>query len=565
MKLKKIIIQNFKSITNDEVDLNNFTFFVGKNNYGKSNYLRAIDHLLSFAKTYNNIKEIQNDKTLPVIIEGWFQGVKEFTPKLKKSKHKEALEKLLDSDELIRLRLTINIEGKAETLPVDPQNSNTANPGGWSSNYKKLFPETIFVPATADTADELQEKASTALSKIKKEVMQQFFTSLSLKIENAFEPIDKFLHGKEKDRSNDLKKLEKDFAEEMMGEFSTVKPVIKFGLPDSSFIGKGMKINLHDGFHECEIEQKGHGLQRTALFALIRLLSKHNSATQIKPAPIFLIEELEAFLHPSAQKRLAESMEDMAGKYQTIATTHSPFVLTEKLLGGYRKIFRSEKDGSQCYGPQKNYDEFRKKDYDVIKNSLTHTGNLISLFSDVIVIVEGKEDSGFYPAVLELLKIKGGEMVSFVGTTGGGNGNFHMSYNFFKLIGFQKVFVICDLDCLFDTNFKELLKVISIDTNFIDEFRKEIGLTENGQSGIKFVLENISKMDNKKLSDKIDELSKKDVFVLKQGVPENYYADDFKHSHNGRSVKKLWEFLTQKNELDNIEEIENIINSIIKF
>ena len=210
MKLKKVVIQNFRSIVNDEVIFNDFTFFVGKNNYGKSNYLRAIDHLLSFGKTYSDIAEIQNNKDNPVIIDGWFEGVKDFTPQLKESKHKEAVEKLIDSDGLIRLRLTINTDGQAETSLVDSVKNETVNPTGWATNCKKLFPETIFVPATADTADELQEKATTALSKIKKEVMQRFFTSLSSKIENAFEPIDKFLHGEEKDRSDDLKKLEKD-------------------------------------------------------------------------------------------------------------------------------------------------------------------------------------------------------------------------------------------------------------------------------------------------------------------------------------------------------------------
>ena len=158
MKLKKVIIQNFRSIVDDEVVFDDFTFFVGKNNYGKSNYLRAIDHLLSFGKTYSNIAEIQNNKDNPVIIEGWFEGVKDFTPQLKESKHKEAVEKLIDSDGLIRLRLTISTDGQAETLLVDSVKNETVNPTGWATNCKKLFPETIFVPATADTADELQEK-----------------------------------------------------------------------------------------------------------------------------------------------------------------------------------------------------------------------------------------------------------------------------------------------------------------------------------------------------------------------------------------------------------------------
>jgi len=562
MKLKKIVIQNFRSIIKDEVIFNDFTFFVGKNNYGKSNYLRAIDLLLSFGKTYSNITEIQNSKDKPIIIDGWFEGVKDYTPQLKESKHKEAVEKLIDSEGLIRLRLTISLDGQAETLLVNSAKNETENPTGWATNCKKLFPETIFVPATAETADELQEKSSTALSKIKKEVMQQFFASLSSKIEDAFEPVDKFLHGEEKDRSNDLKKLEKDFADEMMGEFSTVKPSIKFILPDSSFIGKGMKINLYDGFHDCDIEQKGNGLQRTALFALIRLLSKHNATAQTKPAPIFLIEELEAFLHPSAQKRLAESIENMAGKYQTIATTHSPFVLTDKLLCGYRKIFRTDKDGSKCCGPQKNYDEFQKKDYDVVKNSLSYAGNLISLFSDVIVIVEGKEDSGFYPAILGLLENKGTELISFVGTVGGGNGNFHVSHNFFRLMGFKKVFVICDLDCLFDTNFKELLKIISFDSSFIEDFRKDIGYTDKGQPGIEFVLSNLSKLDIKKLDDKIDELEKVHILVLRKGTPENYYSEDFKNKNNEKNIKKLWELLSEKNDLKYVEELKNMLNSI---
>jgi len=564
MKLIKIIVSNFRSIIADEVEFNDFTFFVGKNNYGKSNYLRAIDHLLSFAKTYSDITEIQLDKSKPVIIEGSFDGVKEYTPKLKDSKHKDAVEKLIDSDGLIKLRLTINLDGQAETLLINPGTNKPENVTGWVSICKSLFPETIFVPATADTADELQEKSSTALSKIKKEVMQQFFTSLSTKINSAFEPIDKFLHGEEKDRSPELINLEKDFSEEMMGEFSLVKPKIKFSLPDSSVIGKGMKILLHDGFHECEIEQKGHGLQRTALLALIRLLSKHTSLTHIKPAPILLIEELEAFLHPSAQKRLAESIEDMAGKYQTIASTHSPFVLTDKLLSGYRKVYRTEKDGSKCYGPQKNIKEFQKKDYDVIKSSLQHTDNLISLFADKVVVVEGNEDRGFYPTVLEILDFPNKDLISFVGTTSGGNSGFHVSHNFFKLMGFDKIFVICDLDCLFNTNFINFLNVLATDSTFIADFRKEIGVSGVDQPGSDFIDKNINKLDPKKLENKILELEKLGLFVLRKGTPEKYYSEDFIKAHSGRNVKKLWEEVQQETDLIDTDELESIMNTIIK-
>lgn len=563
MRIVNIKIENFRSIISDEVIFTDFTFFVGKNNYGKSNYLRAIDHLLSFAKTYSDINYLQYDKTKPIVIEGTFEGIQAFTPRLKESKHKSAVEGLIDSRGNIRLRLTINSDGQAETLLVNPKTDLTENVTGWSSICKSLFPETIFVLATADTADELQEKATTALSKVKKEVMYQFFTSLSVKVDDAFISIDKFLHGEDKDRSSELKELETNISTEMMGEFASVKPRIRFTMPDSSAIGKGMKIYLNDGFHDCEIEQKGNGLQRTMLFALIRLLSNHNILNNVKPAPLFLIEELEAFLHPSAQVRLAESIEKMAGKYQTIATTHSPFVLTTELLGGYRKVFRDLLKGTKNYGPQTEYPEFQKKDFDAIKSSLRHTNNLISLFADTIVIVEGKEDTGFYPSVLSLLAIPQREHISFVQTTNGGNSGFHISYNFFKLMGFSKLYIICDLDCLFNTNFKETLKIFLLDDSFIEDYRKDIEYVSTGQPSSEYVLSNIKKVNPKKLGDKVIELREKGIFVLKQGPPEEYYSDDFVLRNKNKNIKRLWESFESKDDLKNLEEIEEIMNTII--
>lgn len=563
MRLIKVHIKNFRSILYDDVELQNFTFFVGKNNYGKSNYLKAVDYLLSFSKTYSNIKELQNNRDESVVIEGYFEGIKEFTPQLKDSRHKDAVERLIDDQNLIRLRLTIDKEGNADTLLVNPESNETENPTGWSSNCRKLFPETILIPATADTADELQEKSTTALSKIKKELMEQFFASLSTRIESAFEPIDKYLHGESQERAQELVDLEKEFAEEIMGEFSSVKPSLRFTLPDSSIIGRGMRVDIYDGFHKCEIEQKGNGLQRTALFALMRLLSKHRVINKNKPAPLFLIEDLEAFLHPSAQMHLAESLEDMSSNYQTIATTHSPFVITEKLLDGYRRICRTDSDGSKCHGPGKDVKKLNKQDYQLIKNCLIQSGNLISLFSDIIVVVEGKEDSGFYPIVVKILNIGNYDKVSFVRAVGDGNANLHISYKFFTLMGFDRIYIIADLDCLFNTNFKTTLKAIKIDDSFIDEFRTVIGYTESGQPGLEYVLNNIQKLNKQVLENKIQELQSQGICILSKGSPAQYYANAFIKKHSEKDPKTLWQYLTCKEELAETEELVSIFENII--
>lgn len=560
MKLKKIIVSNYKSIIKDAIEFEDFTFLIGRNNNGKSNYLKSIDSLLSFSKTYNNISQIQNDTKLPVIIEGWFDDIKSFTPKLTDGKHKDAVEKLIDSDGLIRLRLTIQPDGLAETRLVDPKTNSPKDVTGRES-VKSLFPETIFIPATADTTEELQERSTSALSKIKKVVMEQFFSSLSNKVDDAFKDVDKFVNGTEKERSADLKEIENDFAKEMMGEFSNVQPKFRFTMPDTELVGKGMKINLDDGFHECEIEQKGNGLQRTALFGLIRLLSKHNNKESLKPSPIFLIEELEAFLHPSAQKKLAEDMSVMSKKYQTIVTTHSPFVLNPDLLTGYRKVIRTQKDGTKCMHPDEK--ELRG-DYEAIKNSLVYTNNLISIFSDNVAIVEGINDVGFYNTTIELLNIADREKIVFVNSTGGGNSGIHISCNYFKTLKINNISVICDLDCLFDLNFKLLLKDFKINDEFVDIFRKKIKFDKEGQPGSEYVLENINKLLPKDLDSVIDKLAKKNIFVLKKGTPENYYDEKFVAKNETYPIKSLWQKISNEMDIKYKNELKSIFNAISK-
>jgi AAA15 family ATPase/GTPase len=45
--LKKIYIKNFGPIIEDEVLFEPFTYFIGRNNAGKSHYLRAVEVFLA--------------------------------------------------------------------------------------------------------------------------------------------------------------------------------------------------------------------------------------------------------------------------------------------------------------------------------------------------------------------------------------------------------------------------------------------------------------------------------------------------------------------------------------
>ena len=81
MKLIKVIIEDFKSISREEIELNNLTCLVGQNECGKTNILEAISYLdpkmrlLDLKLTNKNSKRYENGQ-LP-LIQGFFQDKKE--------------------------------------------------------------------------------------------------------------------------------------------------------------------------------------------------------------------------------------------------------------------------------------------------------------------------------------------------------------------------------------------------------------------------------------------------------------------------------------------------------
>ena len=67
--LKKLFIKNLGPIKENEVNLEAFTYFVGRNNAGKSHFLKAIALLLaSRAPDSEEICKLQNDKAVPIEI-----------------------------------------------------------------------------------------------------------------------------------------------------------------------------------------------------------------------------------------------------------------------------------------------------------------------------------------------------------------------------------------------------------------------------------------------------------------------------------------------------------------
>jgi len=521
--LKKIIIRNLGPIKEDEVILDPLTYFVGRNNAGKSHYLKAIETLLATkTPTKTDMAILQNDKSQPVYIEGHFSGVGDFTSLVSVSNHKKAIEDSITDGVLKVVRVLDPNNEDSTVFGVLKSDGTVHNATGFPTNLLKILPDPISIVATADTLDELKSKENTALSKLKKEVLITFLSTLKEKTQTALSGLNDFLHSADEGlRSPELTQLERNLRTEFEGEFSDVIPSIEFQLPDEEVITKEMKIFLDDG-HKSEIEQKGHGLQRAMLLALFRLLAKHGQRYQSRPTPIFLIGEFETFLHPFAQKQLAAVLNTLVDKYQIVTTTHSPFIISPEVINGYRKVRKIPEVGTKAANPPES-----GIDFTLVKRNLERRGNLEGLFADRIILIEGDHDENFFNKLLSVFQIILPPKQFTLFVKAGGKEELRQTRKFYTQMNFDDVVIIADLDCLFSRDAKNLMKEIGMDENIPQSLRTHIEWTEQGDPSLKYVIEKIAEKGESAGFEKlITDLEAKRVFVFRKGSPEMYYANN---------------------------------------
>ena len=145
----------------------------------------------------------------------------------------------------------------------------------------------------------------------------------------------------------DLNMLEDLFQEEVQrfdGSISIMSTLHPPKMPPMDF---GLKIEIKDEW-VTGIDKMGHGLRRSVVFAMLRTLRRLEEyrASQVEVTPgspqplyLFLMEEPELYLHPQAERRRMKELEELSRlpNCQVVLCTHSAFFVN---LNEYRGIFR---------------------------------------------------------------------------------------------------------------------------------------------------------------------------------------------------------------------------------
>ena len=340
MRIGQVKISNFRSIRELEFEAQPQTVIIGPNNHGKSNILRALEFALS---PKHKPSEEDFFRRGDSIEKGMFV---ELTFTQLTDQERKTFEKyLLDGvGQSIRIRkiARINDNGKIETSYhgyVMEKDSSTpileeGNLLGTKNVAAGILPDFYLIPAIKDVTSELKIKTTTTLGKLLNLLAEEM-----VKKDPSFEEAKKRLQEVAEKltlggSSSPLERVRKSLAEELSSW--DVDVLIEIDAPSvEKLLESGFDIKLDDGII-TSAERKGHGLQRALFFALIRAWAKaskqvgaHTEATNPRrksDTTVFAVEEPELYLHPQAQKKLANLLRDIAQRenHQVFLTTHSP-------------------------------------------------------------------------------------------------------------------------------------------------------------------------------------------------------------------------------------------------
>lgn len=301
---------------------------------------------------------------------------------------------------------------------------------------------------------------------------------------NSVTEIQDYFEREAKEDDTKLKKVEAEIIEEMKKEAQSVtgfmqdyastlkavqiKPVVNW--KDAI---KGVDVSFQfDGDEKfIPMSHKGTGYRRLFMVARFRYLAEKSKGHNI----IYLIEEPETFLHPTAQQDLLNALKELSNENQIIITTHSPVFAGATSVKG---VVLCTKDIQSNY---ENADE--ENDTDFLMKIVDELGikpnyNLRDDF-EKILFVEGQDDATFYRIICGKILSKILDDKVLVLPTGGSSIDSFINIAYFKKNG-RELFLILDSDkgLSIKNPEKPRIQADSI-TNFNNDFGKGYALKKS--------------------------------------------------------------------------------------
>ena len=396
MKLRRLHIQGFRSIRSVTFEVDDFLCFIGQNNHGKSNIFQAL--ALFFSSTtrgitpdiffrspsetageviiearFKDLSQAEMEKLRPWTVNGVLTVSKKYW--IEDSKPQVSYEALMKvpSDVWLRedfenysdrgvvselpiaeflsgsSRITKQaykeaIQNYIETHPnIEYIEERRVNPAGYKQVLDGYLPEFHLVPAVRDVTEETKTSGATLLSRLLDVIVSRIARQNPAfqNLENTVQEIKTLIEGKTpEEKLVEIRELE----DRLKQELSPWDVGLSIGVeaPDIERVFQlGTSITLDDGI-PTGVDEKGHGLQRYLIFALMRVWAAEARRAQTEGnmeirerSHIFAFEEPELFLHPQMCSATYEALKQISRTDQSLVCTHSPHFID---MEDYRSI-----------------------------------------------------------------------------------------------------------------------------------------------------------------------------------------------------------------------------------
>ena len=210
--------------------------------------------------------------------------------------------------------------------PDDYEDVWVNNPKGYSNVLKHNLPFFVLIPAVRDITDESKVSKTNPFGRLLYAVMNAVTQEKKDELDKVLKAVARQLNREGGDeRLAGVREIETKLNLAIKKIFSECDVELEFQTPTFEVLMTSPKMYVDDGFRGL-VENKGHGLQRAAIFSILQ--SYADLVTSLNPkykrSLILAIEEPELYMHPQAQRTVRRVFQEISGAgYQVFFSTHS--------------------------------------------------------------------------------------------------------------------------------------------------------------------------------------------------------------------------------------------------
>jgi putative ATP-dependent endonuclease of OLD family len=334
MRIAKLVVENFRSIKKVELELDQFSIFVGQNNHGKTNLFEAIEWFYNAKKSERDLHNEMDESTITVEIH--YEDVLETDITKLAALNQTKIRTMLDGSTSFMVRKT-STDHKRSYFVGD---EDKGNPTGLDTAINEFLPKLEYVSTRIRLEDVSQYKDRNPIGQMLSGVLTAIiaesddYKMFSEQFHKLFEDEDSEVRVQLNQLAENVGVyLKKQFPGDVEVRF-TVNP------PQFGDLLKSFDTTVNDGV-VTKAQDKGDGMQRAIMLSIIQAFADFRKKQSVGSSFLFLIDEAELHLHPSAQRLLKQALIDISKTDQVMLNTQSSVLVVDEHEN--QKLFKVEK------------------------------------------------------------------------------------------------------------------------------------------------------------------------------------------------------------------------------